>query len=192
VRDAAEAIASAGMVLAQFEIGDEPIREAFAIARAAGRATLLNPSPWRPVDPAILADTSILVCNRVEAAAMAQELPGGADDLDGLARALLARGPGLVVITLGGEGAAAWRAGDAALRRPAVPVEVVDTLGAGDAFAAGLAVALLEGRSLSAALDMASACGALVCTGTGVFDRLPTRAEVARLLGAGSLAAMPV
>jgi sugar/nucleoside kinase (ribokinase family) len=60
----------------------------------------------------------------------------GCTDPAEAARALAARHP-VVVVSLGADGAL-WAAGDVLLHRPAHPADVVDTTGAGDAFAAGL------------------------------------------------------
>jgi len=60
-------------------------------------------------------------------------------------------------------------------------VQAVDTTAAGDAFNAGLAVALAEDRPLREALTFASATAALTCTRRGAQASLPTREEVARL-----------
>jgi ribokinase len=190
VRAAGEAIGRAALVLAQFEIGDEPIAEAFSIARAAGRPTLLNPSPCREPDPAVLGRTSILVLNRVEAAQLAGLDGGGgggtaeadAARAERAAADLLRRGPDAVVVTLGAEGALACRRDGPTLRVPARPVRAVDTLGAGDAFAAGLAVGLAERRPWTDAMRLAAACGAAAVRRRGVFDALPTRAEAEALL----------
>lgn len=53
-------------------------------------------------------------------------------------------------LTLGAEGSLAWRGGERS-RRTARPLDLVDTTGAGDAFAAGFVVALLDGRTLDQA-----------------------------------------
>jgi ribokinase len=181
------AIERAKLVLAQFEIDDEPIAQAFALARRAGRATLLNPSPYRPVAPAIMANTSILVVNRVEAARMA--LASG----DGRAHAveqtdqavliecatrLLDQGPDTVIVTLGRDGAVACRRGFAPLHQRAFAIAAVDTLGAGDAFTAGLAAAMIEDRPFDECLRRAAACGALAACRLGALAALPTRAEL--------------
>jgi hypothetical protein len=70
----------------------------------------------------------------------------------------------------------------APLHQPAFEVETVDTLGAGDAFAAGLAVSLVEGHGWALALRRAAACGALATRKIGVFDALPTRDELENFL----------
>jgi fructose-1-phosphate kinase PfkB-like protein len=74
-------------------------------------------------------------------------------------RELLARGAALVVITLGGEGALAI-APEGCWQASAPYVPVVSTIGSGDSFLAGLAVARLEGQTLQSALALGVACGA--------------------------------
>jgi ribokinase len=191
VRAVGEAVRRATLVLAQFEIADEPILAAFSLAREAGGRTLLNPSPFREVDPRILDRTSILVLNAVEAERMSGALgldgfdhaepspPGG---LARLAQAILARGPDTVVVTLGAEGAVAYRRHEAELHQPAFRVQTSDTMGAGDAFTAGLAAGLVAGLPLSESLEQAAACGAMVCRSPGIFDALPTKGELGLFL----------
>jgi ribokinase len=177
IRSVEQAVRGAGLVLAQFEIEDEPILEAFAQAHDAGVRTLLNPSPFRHINHRMLEHTSVLVLNRVEAAQLAEAFGLGGQGprriLDDMAATLLERGPELIVVTLGSEGAVAYRRGVPPLHQPAFPVRTIDTLGAGDAFTVGLAVGLLQGRSLPECLTQAAACGAVVCMEVGVFDVLP-------------------
>jgi ATP synthase F1 epsilon subunit len=60
---------------------------------------------------------------------------------------------------------------------PAVPVEVVDTTGAGDAFNSGFAVALAEGRDIIDAVRFGVVCGGIACTKLGVVPSLPKREQ---------------
>jgi fructokinase len=97
-------------------------------------------------------------------------------------------GPRLVVVTLGGDGAVALSAGGEPVRRSAPPVDVVDTVGAGDAFSSGLLAALAErgalgrggdglaGVELTAVLDHACLVAALTCAKAGANP--PTLDEV--------------
>jgi ribokinase len=133
-----------------------------------------------------------MVVNAVEAAALAEGLlaeelgidtPGGiraadASVFDRVAAAVLDRGPHLFIVTLGREGALAFRPSQASLHQAAFAVDAVDTLGAGDAFTAGFAVSLLEARPLSECLRRAAASGALATRRLGVFDALPARDEL--------------
>jgi ribokinase len=184
VRDVADAVRQAELVLAQFEIGDAPIVEAFELAHMIGVKTLLNPSPFRAIDPKILTHCTILVLNRVEALAALglKEERVGPEAMRDHAAQLMALGPEVVVVTLGADGALLCRRDAAPLYQPAFRVETVDTLGAGDAFAAGLAVSLVDGHGWALALRRAAACGALATRRLGVFDALPTREELENFL----------
>ncbi|MBP2301661.1 ribokinase [Azospirillum picis] len=182
----APGLTRAALVAAQFEIDDAPIAEAFMLARAAGVRTLLTPSPYREPAAGLLSTTDILVLNAVEAAQMAGSSRAGQasspEDAAALGASLLARGPDLVVITLGPRGAVACRRGTAPLHQPAFPVTAVDSLGAGDAFTAALAAGLVQGRPLTVCLERAAACGAIVAGRLGVFDALPSADQLDRYL----------
>jgi ribokinase len=189
VRLVAQAVQKAGLLLAQFEIGDEPILEAFSLARRAGVRTLLNPSPYRPIEPDILKDTSILVLNQIEATCLAGTFgidvgDGSLSNLERVAAILLEQGLEMFVVTLGRSGAIAFQRNGAPLHQPSFPVEVVDTLGAGDAFTAGFSASLIQGQSLTESLSIAAACGAVACTKIGVLSALPHRTELASFLEA--------
>ena len=188
VRERALAIADAALVTAQFEIGDAPIEAAFQLAQQAGVPTLLNPSPFRPIPASILARTSILIVNETEACAVAAAL--GRDESEAtdprrfagvLGPALLELGPRLVILTRGAAGAVAVAADAPPVTQEGFRVETVDSLGAGDAFAATLGVRLAMGRPLPDALRDAAAAGALTTTRQGVFDALPTLAAIEAL-----------
>lgn len=170
---------AAQLVLATFESPNAPIAAAFARARSRGARTLLNPSPSRPIAPEILANTAILVVNRVEAEDLGLRPEAGT--VAG-AEALLAAGPEIVVVTLGADGAMAVSREGPPIRQPAFPVSVVDTIGAGDAFSAGFAAALLQGRPLDEALRRAAAYGGLAACRFGAFDAFPDALELERFL----------
>jgi ribokinase len=86
-----------------------------------------------------------------------------------------------VVTSLGSAGAAVYD-GCGLRSFPAHHVKVVDTTGAGDAFRAGLAVMLAQGRPLDEAVRFANACGALACTVLGAEPSMPRLDAVEKLL----------
>lgn len=186
VSAAAAAIAAADLVCAQMEIPEAAIMAAFAAARHAGVATLLNAAPYRPLSAELLRLTDTLILNAGEAECWLA-LPAGSLNsraaAEAVTRAMMYPFTGRLVITLGAQGCVAHEADDRIHAQAALPVNAVDTVGAGDAFCAGLAVALADGRDMSDALLRAVACGAIVCAGTGVLARLPDAAAVAGLLG---------
>ncbi|QDQ40904.1 5-dehydro-2-deoxygluconokinase [Legionella geestiana] len=88
-----------------------------------------------------------------------------------------------LIVKRGTKGAEAWQAGlDTPVSVPAFPVEVLNVLGAGDAFMAGLLRGLLSGERLFDALRLANACGALVVTRHGCSVACPTLEEVQHFL----------
>jgi 5-dehydro-2-deoxygluconokinase len=97
------------------------------------------------------------------------------------AEALLALGPELAIVKLGADGAVGATA-EQVVALPAVEIEVVNGLGAGDAFGGALCHGLLAGWPLERTLRFANAAGALVAARLGCADDMPTAAEVDEVL----------
>ena len=172
----ADDFAWAGVVVASCEIPLPSVVAALELARQRGATTILNPAPVPRAPIARLDLVDYLTPNAGEAARLS-----GVAGHEAAADALVARGAGTVVITLGADGALArGRAGTH--RVPGVKVEAVDTTAAGDAFNGALAVALAERRDVGAALHFANTAAALACTKRGAQPSLPTRAEVDRVV----------
>lgn len=173
-RDAIAAVRDAALVLAQLETPVEATLAAFQAARALGARTLLNAAPACDLPDALLGATAILLVNETEAERLAGEAGTPAD----LAAALAPRVAEGVVLTAGAHGAW-WAARGAAPRHvPALPTEVVDSTGAGDAFAGAMTAALAEGLPVEAALRRGTVAGALACRRLGAVPSLPRRAEI--------------
>lgn len=183
----------ADWLVAHFELPDAVVRHAFALARAGGVATYLNPSPWRAIDRELLGLTDVLVVNACEAASLfAQGVQTQGHDwprsewaahLPALAAGIGWQGR-LLVVTLAEAGCVALAGAEHVCEAAAFPVEQVDATGAGDAFGCGLLHALARGERLSEALRFANACGAHVASRAGVFAHLPRPADVAAVSGA--------
>ena len=172
----------AEVVACQLEIPLPCVTLALSEARSRGAITILNPAPVPAARLEMLALVDYLTPNAREAERLSGVTVRGPADAARAAQVLRDAGARTVIVTLGEEGALA--AGDETVHVPAFPVSVIDTTAAGDAFNAGLAVALAERRPLREALVFASAVGALTCTRRGAQASLPTRAEVTALLGA--------
>jgi ribokinase len=180
VEAAGERIAASDVVLTVLEIPTPAAERALELGRAAGARTILNPAPARPLPASIFGHVDVLVPNESELRVLL-DLP--ADDATPsrmLAQRLRDRGVGTVIVTLGREGALVL-SDEHDLHIPPMDVSVVDTTGAGDAFCAGLAVALAEGKSIPDAARFAAVCGSHACTRLGVIPALGRRAEIDRL-----------
>lgn len=97
-------------------------------------------------------------------------------------QALIDLGVELAVCKRGGEGLVARSADGALVELPAVPVDVVNGLGAGDAFGGALCFGLLSGWEVERTLRFASAAGALVASRMLCADAMPALDEVEQLL----------
>jgi 5-dehydro-2-deoxygluconokinase len=165
----------------------EPSRSAtLAALRARARrdVTVLDldyrPQFWTD-DPAPLYReavglATVAVGNRAETAAAVGEL----EPVEA-ARALLALGVSLAVVKQGPEGVLAASATETVEVAP-LDVEVVNGLGAGDAFGGALCHGLLAGWPLERTIRFANAAGALVASRLGCADDMPAEAEVDALL----------
>ena len=156
--------------------------------RDAGAITIID-LDWRPVlwaDPAAaperyraaMGHASADVWTRAEV-----EIAVGEHEPEAAAAVLLALGPRLAVVKLGGEGVLVATE-DGAEVVPPIRVEVVNGLGAGDAFGGALCHRLLAGDDPAAAVRFANAAGAHVVARLACADAMPTEAEVLELLGA--------
>ncbi|MEV4075044.1 carbohydrate kinase family protein [Nonomuraea fuscirosea] len=146
----------------------------FGLARAAGASTSLdtNDDPagrWAGLED-VLPVTDVLLPNEAEALSIA-----GATTLEQAVKELAARGT-LPVVKRGERGALALADGEF-VEAPAPPVTVVDAVGAGDSFNAGLLAALLRGRPLRQAMTVAVACGTLSTRAAGGTAAQPTWEE---------------
>lgn len=187
--DAAGAVmTSSQVVLLQLELPLEVVGHAVQMAHAAGCRVILDPAP---APPASLPDDlyrylSVINPNEVEAHALTGIPISDESDARRAAERLLDQGCRAVVIKLGDRGAYAATDGTRAVI-PAISVDVVDTTAAGDAFAAGMAVALAEGRDLADAARFANVVGAISVTRMGAQPSMPTRAEVEEFVKARRL-----
>lgn len=177
VRHASLAIEHADVVVCQLETPLEATLEAFRIARAAGKLTILTPAPVMELPDGLLSLCDLCVPNRTEIEVLAGRVVNDHDDAHAAAKSLMSRGVKFVALTMGGSGA--FIANDSiAMHIPVIKVDAVDTTGAGDAFTAALAVSLAEGMSLPEAARRASMVAAITVTRIGTQAAFPHRAEV--------------
>lgn len=175
---AGDSIARSDILLAQLEIDLAVVQQALQLARDAGLQTILNPAPAQALSDDILSLVDYLTPNESELEILYGEMP------ENLHSAV--RFPGqTLVMTAGGRGAF-WATQTDSGHVPGYEVEVVDTTGAGDAFNAGLAVALAEGRALPEAIAFANATAALAVTTPGTTASMPQRAAVDALMQQGA------
>jgi len=159
VEEAWPALPAASVLLSLLEIPLGAVTAAVRLAADTGLRPVVTLAPAQPVPAELLSGLDPILVNEHEAAFLLQA-DGLGDSAQDAARELLRLGPASAVITLGPAGAAVAD-GSGARLLPAVPVEkVVDTTGAGDAFAGALAAALAHGADLDAAVGAGLRAGA--------------------------------
>lgn len=178
-------IEGADVFLTQLEQPMEAAIRGLEIAKAAGVRTVLNPAPAADLPEGVLALCDLVTPNESEAEALTGLKVRTPDEAAAAAEALMARGAGAVVVTMG-EAGALYVDGETRLHVPALSAgPVVETTGAGDAFSAGLATALSEGQDIEAALRFATATAGLSVTKRGSAPSMPMRAEIEAALARG-------
>jgi 2-dehydro-3-deoxygluconokinase len=170
-------------------LGDDAARAVVSAAeraRAAGRAVSLDVNYrarlWsaaaaRPVLRSLVPLAGIVFGSEAELALLANE---PAAEVKTAASELLALGVQAVVVKQGAAGAIAHTA-DGAVSVPARRVRAVDTVGAGDAFAAGYLSAALDGLDTAERLRRAAAVSAFAVGSAGDWEGLPTRRDLSLL-----------
>ncbi|MCL4247520.1 MAG: ribokinase [Anaerolineae bacterium] len=183
VRSAAPAIQQAQLVICQLEVPVETTLEAFRVAKEANVMTILNPAPAAPLPDELLALTDLCAPNEIEAEMLTGVKTDSVEGAEKAARALQARGPRTVILTLGERGAL-YVEGDAPAQFCAAEkVQAVDSTGAGDAFVGSLAYALAAGRPLGDSVRVGCAVATRSVLKTGTQTSFPYRQEVGDILG---------
>ena len=134
----------------------------------------------------LLAATDILVVNEHEAVAAARILQAAAETAEEAARVIADGRKVTTVLTAGPRGAIAFAPEGDCHSAPALPVQVVDTTGAGDTFVGVLAAELAQGRELPGALQRACIAASLACTKKGAQVGMPDSAELSLALQSAS------
>jgi ribokinase len=175
---------SAGMVLAQLEIPLETVEYLCEIAYRHQIPLMLDPAPARPLPRKLLRRVSFLTPNETETSTLCGISPAklNLSTITACAAELKSRGAANVIVKLGARGAYIDSADGLRRTVPSFKVRVVDSTAAGDAFNAGLAVALMRNVNLPDAVRYAAAVGAMSVTRAGAQPAMPTAAEVEHLL----------
>lgn len=154
-------------------------------AREAGAITLLNPAPAADLPEAMLGLCDYVIPNESEAEALTGIAVQGEADAIAAAEALLARGAGTAIVTLG-ENGCLFHDGQQPVHLPALSAgPVVETTGAGDAFCGGFAAALARGLPPLEATRFGIATAAISVTRPGTAPSMPDRTEIETLLAQG-------
>lgn len=179
---AAATLKECSLILLQLEVPAETVYRAIAWGRENGVEVLLNPAPALPdLDIERIRDATFMVPNESELAILTGMPVATVEEITAAARSLIARGLRTVVVTMGGRGALMVD-GERVARIDAVPVEAVDTTGAGDAFIGAFAHFYANGAPALASLEKAARYAADSITRRGTQKSYATAAAFAEVM----------
>ena len=176
-----QALEGASTLMLQLEVSVDLSFQVALHAAAMGKRVILDPGPVRPLPSEFYACCAVITPNETEAQALVGFPVTDVTSAAKAAEELLKRGVGAAVIKLGAQGSyiatieGGWHV-------PAIQVDAVDSVAAGDAFNGALAASLSAGENMRAAMRLATAAGALAVTKFGAQDSMPLRQEAEDLL----------
>ena len=174
-------IAAADVVLVQLEIPLETVLATAELARSTGAKLILDPAPVVPLPASLYPLISILKPNAREAQVLSGVPVHDGPSAERAAHVLVDQGCASVLVTLGSEGAI-WVRNSEVLRCPSPVPEVVDTTGAGDAFAGHLGAALARGATAEDTLRWATVAAGLSVAQMGAQAGVPDRVQLEAIL----------
>lgn len=175
-------LSSFDAVLLQLEIPLDAVEAVLAAARKANVLTVLDAGPAQHVHQRLIELAGIVTPNETEAEAMTGIAVTSVESARQAAAHLIEQGAREVVIKMGGSGAF-YMSADEWFHVPAYDVTPIDTVAAGDAFTAALAIQWNAGTALEA-VRHANAAGALATLTAGAQTAMPTRDAVEKFMSA--------
>jgi len=180
-----EVIRNANSLVVQMEIPSVTIEEIFKMAAQGNCIKILNPAPLKPISHSLLSNVDILIPNEGELLRLHSLL--NLKDLKGekkeriiqASRDISEYGVNVIITTLGSMGSLIYDAKkDRITDIPALKVQAVDTVGAGDCFNGVLASMLNQGENLITSVKYASAAASISVTRKGAQASLPYLNEI--------------
>ena len=176
---AINSIKQSSIFLTQLETPVDVVEYSLKIAKSHNVTTILNPAPGIKLNSEVFSLVDYITPNEIEASFYADQKIVTDEDVKNAASKLLAKGVKNVIITLGEKGAYFSNNNeDFYVEAFELKNKVADTTGAGDAFNAGLAVGLTEGKSIREAIKFANAVAGLSTTKIGTAKSMPKRVEI--------------
>lgn len=175
---ACERLGRGDMVLLQQEIPQAATRAALALSRQHGATSILNTAPFLDSTPEVADLADVVIANQTEFALLRG---GDTSDLEAAIAERARLKAQTVIVTLGADGVRAATP-DRSFFVPALRIEPVDTVGAGDTFCGYFAASLGDGLDLERAIERAAAAASLACLSPGAQPAIPLADAVAKAM----------
>jgi ribokinase len=180
-----ELIKNAKSLVVQMEIPIETIEEIYKIASEGDCIKILNPAPLKPIPITILKNIDIIIPNEGELYRLHSLLNFPEIEIEGKNKIIQASkdigemGLKYVITTLGSKGCIIYNRNDNEVTEiPAIKVNAIDTVGAGDCFNGVLASKLCKDETVVNAVKYATAAASIAVTRKGAQDSIPYAEEI--------------
>jgi ribokinase len=167
------------IIVMQLEVSPSEVRALARRAHAACSRVILNAAPAQPLSAELFGQIDVLIVNETEAETICRALDLAASPVQFVVQYRTRFGRDAIV-SLGPRGLVA-SSPTGAISVAAPSVNVVDTVGAGDALVGALAAALDRKMPWMRALKEAVAAGSLACTQAGAQPSLPRQHAIAEI-----------
>ncbi|RUZ77877.1 ribokinase [Mesorhizobium sp. M7A.F.Ca.US.006.01.1.1] len=178
VPDALPDLRQGELVLLQHEIPLSTVKASLKAARQAKAISILNTAPFRAEAANFLTEADYVVANETEFDHYSGVLQLSGGDRASRMTDYVRKYQSTIIVTLGGEGALCATP-ETFFECPALKIEPIDTVGAGDTFCGYLAHSLSLGASLETAVQRANVAAALACLSRGAQPSIPYAKDVA-------------
>lgn len=172
-----ETIKGADVLILQLEIPMETVEYIIEQAADYGIPVMLNPAPAKEMSQEILKKVTYLIVNETECEFYTGKKVGTIEEAKEGVRLLKEKGIRHAIVTLGSQGCV-YDMEENVCYEPARKVVAVDSTAAGDTFTAAIVVSLLEGKSMTEAVQFATVASSITVTRLGAQSSIPTRDEV--------------
>jgi ribokinase len=180
LENAADIINAADAFLVQLQLPPETVQMGLEMAKKSGLITILDPAPPRKISDELLGIADYITPNETESEFFTGIYRDGLELVDWCKKAadvFFSKGVRKVLLTLGNSGIF-YSSCTEQFQQACLPAKAIDTTGAGDAFAAAFAFALVQGASLWDAVRYGNGAGSLTVTRRGSQPAMPFKAEL--------------
>ena len=178
---AKDALQDADALMLQLEVPAEVSLAAAEYAQSLGVRVVWDPAPAMDIPEEVFQVTDVFTPNQTEANFFTGVEVVDIPSARAAAESLISKGVTVAIVKMG-EAGVFYASRSEQGHVTAFAVEATDTVAAGDAFGAGLCIALAEGNGLAESVRFGAVAGALAVTRPGAQEAMPSRDEVERLL----------
>lgn len=172
------------VLIVQYEIPFEVVKNGLKKAKSRGMITLLNPAPSRYLDTSIYKYVDYLILNQTECEILSGIYPKHVEDVKLASKYFFDHGIHKLIVTMGSKGSI-YTTKDEVIEVNAYKVKAIDSTGAGDAYVGGIAYGIANHLSISETIKIASAAGANACLHEGVENAMGSYQDILKIMEAG-------